>query len=133
MIPSRRFLCILAAFLVCGLPVSAWAQSTLLYQGQVFGAHGPVNATYHMTFRLYDVAEGGESIWLETFENREMMKAVVHWQAKNHVSILTFHHDKISESGSFEHLNKGGTHLDEAEYDSMTEEEKADTIDEEEA
>ena len=71
--------------------------------------------------------------WLQNFENREMMKAVVHWQAKNHVSVLTFHHDKISESGSFEHLNNNGTHLDEAEYESMTEGEKAETIGEEDA
>ena len=69
--------------------------------------------------------------WLENFDNRETMKAVVHWQAKNHVSVLTFHHDKISESGSFEHLNKGGAHSDEAEYDTLSDEEKAETIDEE--
>lgn len=61
--------------------------------------------------------------WLETFENREMMKAVVHWQAKNYVSILTFYHDKISDSGSYSS----------SEYDSMSEEEKANTNDEEEA
>ena len=45
----------------------AHANSTLVYQGQLFGANGPVDATYPMTFRLYESLEGGEPIWSEAF------------------------------------------------------------------
>ena len=48
--------------------VAAHANNTLTYQGQLFGAHGAVNATYDMTFRLYTDAEGGEAFWSESYD-----------------------------------------------------------------
>ena len=51
------------ALLLCSVVVHA--DAPLTYQGQLFGAHGPVNATYDMSFRLYQDAEGGEPIWTE--------------------------------------------------------------------
>ena len=48
----------------------------MLYQGQVFGAHGAVNATYAMTFRLYDAAEEGDALWTESFENVPVVDGV---------------------------------------------------------
>ena len=48
---------------------SGFAQSTFTYQGQLFGAHGPVEANYRMEFRLYDEPEGGAALWTEVHEN----------------------------------------------------------------
>ena len=45
---------------------SAQAGDTLQFQGQLYGAHGAVNATFPMTFHLYDEAEGGEPLWTES-------------------------------------------------------------------
>ena len=55
-----------ATMLLCG--VSAHANSTLTYQGQLFGAHGAINATYDMTFRLYPDADGDEALWAEAYD-----------------------------------------------------------------
>ena len=55
--------------LLGGVALPLRAQSTLTYQGQLFGANGAVDATYDMAFRLYDMPEGGEALWSESFEN----------------------------------------------------------------
>ena len=51
-------------FLFCS--PSLRAQTHLTYQGQLFGAHGAVNGSYAMTFRIYESPEGGEALWTET-------------------------------------------------------------------
>jgi hypothetical protein len=62
--------------------------------------------------------------WVRSFELREELKSVIHYQSKNHLTRITFHHDRISNSGSYEHLNTGATNIDaEAEHDQMSQEE----------
>ena len=63
---SRHLACILGLYLSVAA-ATAMAQPTLTYQGQLFGANGPVDANYAMTFRLYHDAEGGEALWSESF------------------------------------------------------------------
>ena len=75
----RRFFAptaLAGALFALGGSAAAWAQSTLTYQGQVFGAHGPVDAIYDMTFRLYESAEGGEALWSESFANVPVVDGV---------------------------------------------------------
>ena len=59
---------------VASLPVQA--ASTLTYQGQLYGAHGAINGTYEMTFRLYLDAEGGTEIWEESFSTISVIDGV---------------------------------------------------------
>ena len=57
-------------------PARLHANSTLTYQGQLFGAHGAINATYDMTFRLYADAEGGAPIWSEAYDGVPVVDGV---------------------------------------------------------
>ena len=52
------------------------AQTTLTYQGQLYGAHGTVNATYAMTFRLYADEEGSQPLWEERHEQIPVVDGV---------------------------------------------------------
>ena len=63
---SRIWICAFVLVLL-GFGRTTHAQNTLTYQGQLFGANGPVSSDYGMTFRLYDSAEGGEALWAESF------------------------------------------------------------------
>ena len=46
---------------------SAFAGDTLHFQGQLYGAHGAVNASFPMTFHLYQEAEGATPLWTESW------------------------------------------------------------------
>ena len=49
-----RALFAVVVLLLCGAPRTALAESTLLYQGQVFGAEGAFTGTTDLSFRLFD-------------------------------------------------------------------------------
>ena len=78
--PVNKFFVFSGVFLVLALTGVAServrAQSPLTYQGQLYGAHGAVNATYDMTFRLYADAEGGEPLWTESFPDVPVVDGV---------------------------------------------------------
>ena len=65
---------LVGALLLCASAVLA--DAPLTYQGQLFGAHGAINASYDMTFRLYPDAEGGEAIWTEFHANVPVVESV---------------------------------------------------------
>ena len=71
---SRPLCWTLALLWWAAAPVAA--QETLTFQGQLYGAHGAVNASYDLTFRLYAQAEGGEPLWSETFEQTPVQEGI---------------------------------------------------------
>ena len=69
----------LAVFFVVfmGRATESHAQNmTWMYQGQLYGAHGPVNATYPMRFALYDSPEAAQALWTESFESIPVVDGV---------------------------------------------------------
>ena len=54
----------------------ASADTTLTYQGRLFGAHGAINDTRDMTFRLYRSASDGEVLWEEQFTDIPVVDGV---------------------------------------------------------
>jgi hypothetical protein len=44
------------------------------------------------------------------------MKAVMHHLSSNHLINITFHHDKISKEGSYEHVNGGQTDIEQERH-----------------
>ena len=46
----------------------AQAQSTFTFQGQLYGANGPVQTQLPITFRFYDAPTGGVVLWEEAFD-----------------------------------------------------------------
>jgi hypothetical protein len=65
LLPLRTLLGAVLA-LTAGLALAA-PPSEISHQGRLFNAAGmPLNGAHSMTFRLYDVAQGGEALWSET-------------------------------------------------------------------
>ena len=61
---------------VCIFSPQANAQRTFTYQGQLFGAQGPVNAIYTLEFALYHEAEGGSALWEESHESVSVVDGI---------------------------------------------------------
>ena len=60
----------LAMLIALSLAAPRWfANTTLTYQGQLFGAHGAINDTRDVTFRLYRSADGDDVLWEEDFSD----------------------------------------------------------------
>ena len=80
---------LLSVGLLCG--VDAGAQSTLTYQGQLFGSHGAVNGSYDMTFRLYAHETEGTPLWSESFVQVPVVEGIflVELGSQNDLSDVT--------------------------------------------
>ena len=66
---AHTLLVFLVWLCAAGLVENARAATTFVYQGQLFGAQGPVDASFGMTFRLYADAAGGDALWSETYDD----------------------------------------------------------------
>ncbi len=64
----RQLLAIAALLMLVSSPSLAAIPETMSYEGVLLDSEGiPVaDGDYDITFRVYDVAEGGSALWIET-------------------------------------------------------------------